>query len=342
MVISYLQSIATESGLASIGVAPAIDDVCSCFPWAESVIVAAISYLPNDCQIEDDLPRGLIARVARSADYHGVLRNKLSHLTSHIRLEHPQAQLEICVDTSPIPERKLAVLAGIAWQGKSGNVYVEGCGSYAALGEIVTDLQLPISEPTILTQCGDCDRCMRACPTGAILAPGVIDRSKCLSHLTQTAGIVPRDLRPLMQNRIYGCDVCQEVCPQNVSVKHSSPEFAQLTSSDAYPELIPLINLSADEYKANLKDSSIGWIRRTRIRRNAAIAAGNLKCESAVHALEEMIRNGDSILRIHAAWALGEIASHNALHSLKQALLREQEADVIEEIRLALSKSGIT
>ena len=335
---NYLNNLADELGLASIGVAPAINDVRLCFPWAESVITTAVSYLPPDCQIEDDLPRGLIARVARSGDYHCVLREKLSHLVSHLRLKHPQARIEICVDTSPIPERKLAVLGGIAWQGKSGNVFIKGCGSYAALGEIVTDIKLAVSEPSTVSRCGECDKCMCACPTGAIIEPGVLDRSRCLSHLTQAAGIIPRDLRHFMQNCIYGCDVCQEVCPQNASVKPVSPEFALLGYPGACPELIPLINLSADEYKANLRDSSIGWIRRTRIRRNAAIAAGNLKCESAVDALDTMIRDGNSILRIHAAWALGEIGSDDALHVLNKALESEQDADVIKEIRLALSK----
>lgn len=340
--ISYLSKLATESGLAAIGVAPAIDEVRSCFPWAESVVAAVISYLPHDNQITDNQPRGLVARVARGADYHTVLRNKLEHISAYLKSEHPRAQLEICVDTTPIPERKLALLAGIAWQGKNGNVFVKGCGSYAALGEIVTSIKLPISESLSIDNCVNCDKCMRACPTGAITAPGVLDPNKCLSQLTQTAGIIPRELRPLMQNRIYGCDICQEACPQNADIKPITPEFAQSVYPGAYPELIPLINLSSNDFKINIRNTSIGWIRRTRIRRNAAIAAGNLKCKEAVQALNEMLRDENPVLRVHAAWALGEIASDDAICALNQALSNEQDADIIKEIRLALSKGNMT
>jgi epoxyqueuosine reductase len=336
--ITRLRLPANELGLAGLGIAPATDEVREEYPWAKSVVVGAICYLPPDCEPEDDEPRGWVARVARSSDYHVVLRDKLERVAEVILGEYPGSRCEVCVDTCPLPERKLAVLAGIAWPGKNGNVFVDGCGSYAALGEVVTDIELPASEHVQEEQCGDCRACIRACPTGAISEDGLFDAGRCLSRVTQSSGIIPRELRPLMGARIYGCDTCQEACPRNIGVEPSAPEFAVDTWPGACPELIPLIDLSAEEFKRTVKNSSVGWIRRTRIRRNAAIAAGNLKCEAATPSLVGMLDDENPVLRAHAAWALGEIDSEKAREALRRAKALEQGARVLEEIEAALSK----
>ena len=327
---------ATESGIQAVGVAPPIDEARDIYGWAGSVVVAAISYLPADHDVQDDRPRGRVARFARSTDYHLVLRDKLSGLAGFLKSQG--ARTQVCVDTCPLPERKLAVLGGIASRGKSGNVFVEGCGSYAALGEIVTDLKLPAPTPIETDPCGECDRCIRACPSGAIIAPFTVDADRCLSNLTQTGGIIPREFREAMGNRIYGCDVCQEVCPHNDDLKPISLEFAQAVFPGASPELVPLIKLTAPDYRARVKGSSIGWIRRTRIRRNAAIAAGNRRAKTAVPALVEMLRDEDPVLRGAAAWALGKIGSDAARRALESAANKERDKGVAEEIRAALSR----
>jgi epoxyqueuosine reductase len=275
--MKQLRKWAVELGLNGAGIAPAIEEVRAVFPWARCVVCAAISYLPPEDGPEDDKPRGLVAQFARGADYHKVLRDKLSRLSEAIRSEHPEARLEICVDTTPLPERKLAVLAGIAWQGWNSNVFAEGCGSWVSLGEIVTDLELPASTPLDIDRCPDCGLCMRHCPTGAITAPYVVDRGKCLSQLTQSRGAIPRELRPKLGNRIYGCDTCQEVCPQNAGIEPTTPEFAERLFPGTYPELIPLIELTPAGFAERVRTSSIGWIGRRRIRRNAALAAENLR-----------------------------------------------------------------
>ncbi len=310
VMLSGLQELGTRLGLAAVGVAPATDEVRHSYPWGRSVVVAAISYLPGEREIDDDAPRGWVARVARSADYHTVLGEKLARLAEVV--ESQQGRSEVCVDTCPLPERKLAVLGGIAWRGKNGNVFVEGRGSWVALGEIVTDLALPVSDPLDVDRCGECIRCVEACPTGAIVAPGRIDQSRCLSGLTQMSGMVSLEFREAMGNRIYGCDVCQEVCPYNEGLVPTSREFAQDVFPGACPELIPLITLSADQFAERVKDSSIGWIRRTRIRRNAAIAAGNVRAEQAVPALAEMLKDGSANLRASATWALERIGSRGS------------------------------
>lgn len=283
LMIEDMQKLGRELGLHAVGIAPAIEEVRRVYPWARSVVCAAISYLPPDYPVPDAVPRGWVARCARSADYHAVLRRKLAGLAEV--LESAGARFEICVDTTPLPERKLAVLAGIAWRGKNGCVFVEGCGSYVALGEIVTDLALPTASAIEIDRCGKCRKCIDACPTGAITASYLVDRSRCLSRITQAGGAISDDIKEKLEDRIYGCDTCQEVCPQNSDTIPIMPEFALDIFPGARPELIPLIELGKDEFQKRVRDSSIGWIGRNRIRRNAAIALGNVcrRCEFLEH-----------------------------------------------------------
>jgi len=305
--IEGLRDKAIGLGFAAVGVAPAIDEVTRVHGWTRSVVCAAISYLPPERPAAGEASRGLVARIARGADYHDVVREKLERLVEAVRAECPAARVEICVDTNPLPERRLAALAGLGWIGKNGCLFVEGCGSWAALGEIVTDAELESESRTIERQCGDCTRCMDACPTGAITSPGVIDRARCVAALTQQSEAVQMERRAAFGPRVYGCDLCQEVCPCNAAIEPVTPEFAQVVFPGADPELIPLINLTAAEFRTNVAHSSIGWIRRTRIRRNAAIAAGNLGCADAVPALKEMLADENPMLRETAEWAIKEI-----------------------------------
>lgn len=302
---------AREVGLAAVGIAAATEEVRDVYGWAQSVICAAISYLPPETVPPANPACGLVARIARSADYHGVVCTKLASLAEIVKGAQPSARIEICVDTNPLPERKLAVLAGIGWIGKNGCVYVQGCGSWAALGEIVTDAPVEITaEPTRLSQsrCGDCTLCIDACPTGAITSPGVIDRTKCISALTQQPGSIHIEHRRAFGARIYGCDVCQEVCPHNAGIEAVTPEFAQDVFPGAHPELIPLLNLSTTEFTRAVLNSSIGWIGRARLRRNAAIAAANLGCGEAIPVLEVMCSDENAMLCDTARWAIKEIS----------------------------------
>jgi len=305
-----LSTRARKLGLAAVGIAPAIHEARDVYGWAETLICAAVSYLPPESVPPANAGSGLVARIARSADYHDVMRAKLASLAEVLNSAYPAARIEICVDTNPLPERKLAVLAGIGWVGKNGCVYVENCGSWVALGEIVTDAPISsgIGPPRPLpSRCGDCTLCMDACPTGAITSPGVIDRSRCVSELTQQAESIHVELRSAFGARIYGCDICQEVCPLNAGTEPVTPEFAQEVFPGAYPELVPLLNVTAAEFRKKLSSSSIGWIGRTRIRRNAAIAAANTGCTDAIPSLEAMRSNQHAMLRETAEWAIKEI-----------------------------------
>ncbi len=272
LMIEQIRDLGKKIGLAAVGIAPAVDEAKAFYPWGKSVIVAAMSYLPPNEPTTDGC-RGLVARFARSVDYHRVMRNKLVILSE--TLSQYTKNIEICVDTNPLPERKLAILAGIAQRGKNSCVYVDGYGSWVCLGEIVTDIQIIPKVNKNIDICKDCDICVRACPTGAITSPYKINPALCLSQITQSGGIIKLGIRRLLENRVYGCDICQEVCPINKDIKSTSMEFGQRVFPGAYPELKPLICMSKDYFEHEIKHSSIGWIGRTRIRRNAALAVGN-------------------------------------------------------------------
>lgn len=272
MQVSELADVARQEGIQAIGVAPVIPEVADLYPWAASVLCAAVSHLPPEERDPGDVPRGLVARFARSADYHVVVRSRLAELANGLHLR----RYEICVDTTPLPERKLALLSGIGWIGRNGCVFVDGYGSYVSLGEIVTDLELPSSVTKAEVLCGGCRLCVDACPAGALKADGRFDRSRCISHLTQAGGEIPARMKRLMGRRIYGCDVCQEVCPHNAGLPPVNSEFAQQCFPGAYPELAPLIGISRSDFERTVRPSSIGWIGRSRLRRNAQIAADNI------------------------------------------------------------------
>ncbi|MDH7600946.1 MAG: tRNA epoxyqueuosine(34) reductase QueG [Armatimonadota bacterium] len=307
MILDKIQSRAQNLGLAAVGVAPAVEEVLARFPWAQSVICAALSYLPPEEPPPDARPRGLVARFARGVDYHLVLRQKLQSLREIILGIYPDALAEVCVDTTRIPERKLAVLSGIGFRGWNANVFVGDNGSWVVLGEIVTDLRLPPNPNPQQNKCAECKECMKRCPTQAIKQPYVVDRNLCLSDVTQRRGVIPPELRLKLGNRVYGCDVCQEVCPLNRDVAPSTPEFARRVFPGAHPDLIELMLMTEDDFQARVRHSSIGWIGRSTIRRNAAVAAGNLESEEAVSALEQLAQDVDPAVAEHATWAIERI-----------------------------------
>jgi epoxyqueuosine reductase len=305
--VTDLREYAGSIGLCGLGVAPPTGEVIRTYPWARSVICTALPYLPPEEPLNDNRPRGLVARFARSVDYHVVMNRKLLSLSQVILSECRNARLETCVDTSPLPERMLAILSGIAFRGWNANVFVEGYGSWVVLGEIVTDLDLVTHSDPNLNTCAECGECLKKCPTGAITEPYVVDKRRCLSAITQRRGSIPTDLRPKLENRIYGCDACQEVCPLNKDILPCTPEFAERTFPGAHPDLLKLISITDEDFDKHVRRSSIGWIGRDRIRRNAAVAAGNLGNPEAIPVLVELVRTGGPLLAEHANWAIDVI-----------------------------------
>ncbi len=307
---------------------------------ARSIISVARSYLSHESHMshQSHTPRGWVARFSRGLDYHGVLQERLTELARRIRTEvGSHIEFRSYTDTGPIVDRSAAIRAGIGSRGKNTCVYVGEYGSWVVLGEILTDIELETDSPAPLDICGECDECMRACPTGAICAPYTVDARLCLSRVTQSRGFIPHPLREKLGTRIYGCDTCQDACPLNREAKPGNvAAFRPSAGLGEEPELLPLLNISPSEFKRLIGPTTAGWIGRTRFRRNVAVALGNTGNPIAVPALVKALSDEEPVIRGHAAWALGKIGSDRAKDALESALARENDRSVVAEFAAAL------
>ncbi len=283
-------------------------------PGTLRVICARMDYLPEPREglghcLED--PAGaFISRYALGRDYHRLMRRRLQQLASRIERATGNLHYRVFVDSAPVMEKPLAEKAGLGWIGKHTNLIHRDAGSWFFLGEIYTDLPLPTDAPA-QPHCGSCRACLDACPTGAILAPFELDARLCISYLTiELPGAIPSVLRPLIGNRIYGCDDCQLVCPWN--------RFAQLTGEPDFrarygldnATLVELFAWSEEEFVARTAGSAIRRIGWERWLRNIAVALGNAPSSPVVIATLRSRRDHPSALvREHLAWALGRHAS---------------------------------
>ncbi len=314
------------------------------FPAARSIISVAISYLTDDSDTNpqptsNNTPRGFVARFARGLDYHYVMQKRLASLAEAIRsMVGWDVKISSFVDTGTILDRSVAIRAGIGSRGKNTCIYIGEYKSWVVLGELITDLDLTPDEPDLRDICGECDACIKACPTGAIYAPYAVDVRICLSHITQMKGIIPPSLREKLGNRIYGCDTCQSACPLNRDAKPGKvDEFLPSAGLGGSPELIPLLNITPHEFKMRIAPTTTGWIKRTRFRRNIAVALGNIGDPAAVPSLAQALHDPEPIIRAHAAWALGKIGNPSAKRTLESALAWEANETVAAEIRSALN-----
>jgi epoxyqueuosine reductase len=332
------QGFAGEMGYMSRDVERRVDpsrvlpDVCS-------IIVLGMNYYTSPGVPEASPGRGWIARYSWGQDYHAVLGDKLKALVGFIReVEGADVQARWYVDTGPILERELAWRAGLGWPGKNTNLINRRLGSWLFLGAILLNRELVYDAPAT-AHCGTCTRCLVACPTGALVAPGVLDARRCISYLTiELRGPIPRELRPLLGTHIFGCDICQAVCPWNRKAPESSDPAFLPRAGFAAPELIPLLGLSDDEFRARFRGSPIARAKRRGLLRNVAVALGNLRDLRALPALEAALHEADPLIRSHAAWALGRLGGSSARRILHTALSSERDVDVQEEMTLALTE----
>jgi epoxyqueuosine reductase len=318
-------------------------------PALRSAIVVALNY-GGDASEQAGADVGVIARYARGRDYHKVIKRKLLQLLEFIEQSAGQAlpAARAYVDTGPVLERELAQRAGLGWFGRNTMLIHPGRGSFFFLGVLLVELDLPADAPFATDHCGRCHACEEACPTGALLgrneqgAP-VIDATRCISYLTiEQRGPIPRELRPLIGNRIFGCDICQEVCP--FTRRFSTPaRVAELTPRTGvpFPALVALMRMTPKEWDVFSKGSAVRRARREGFLRNVAVALGNWGAADAVPPLVDALEDPSALVRQHAAWALGRIASPAALSALRSRLACETELQVKEEIELALSVAGV-
>lgn len=278
-------------------------------PGTRRVISVRMSYLPDaeDAQaVLDDPSRAYVSRYALGRDYHKVLRARLQRLADRISEVAPQAA-RVFVDSAPVMEVALAEKAGLGWRGKHSLLLSRQAGSFFFLGEIYTDLALPVDAATD-AHCGSCSACITACPTGAIVAPYRVDARRCISYLTiELKESIPEVFRPLIGNRIYGCDDCQLVCPWNrFARKAVEPDFAPRHGLDG-ARLAELFRWSEADFNERMAGSPIYRIGYERWLRNLAIALGNAHSAEDVLAALEMRREDASLMvREHVAWALGQ------------------------------------
>jgi len=307
-------------------------------PWAVSIISVAMNYYSGYSRpVESSESRGWISRYAWGDDYHNVMKGKLEALLESIGQFHDgNIQGKAFVDSGPVLERDFAGIAGLGWIGKNTHLISPKKGSWFFLGELFVDLPLAYDRP-IRDRCGRCDLCLKACPTGAFVGPYVLDARRCISYLTiELKDWMPRSLRPLVGNHIFGCDICQEVCPYNVKALPTAEIAFQPRSGLHAPELIAFLSLSEAEFRQRFRASPILRAKRRGFLRNVAVALGNLKALDAVPALIRSLDDEESVVRGHVAWALGQIGAQTALDPLHRRLRAENDADVQEELRQAI------
>jgi epoxyqueuosine reductase len=252
--------------------------------------------------------RGRIARYAWAQDYHRVMKQRLRTLGDELVAAAGQGHAAAVVDTGRVVDRAAAVRAGLGWYGKNAMVLAPGLGSWLMLGELLTTVELP-ADPPIEKSCGRCTRCLDLCPTGAIVAPGVIDSRRCISYLTiEHRDAIPEPLRPLIGAWIFGCDVCQEVCPINDAAE-TPPGEVLAPVLDPEPELVPLLELDEPEWRRRYFHTPVGRAGYAGFLRNVCVALGNVGDRSAIPALERAQGHDDPLVREHAAWAINRIRS---------------------------------
>ena len=310
-------------------------------PGARSIICLGLNYFPDEPQEPPDPghtpPRGKVARYARGRDYHRIIKKRMRDYVAGLsqRLECDVAA-RWYVDDGPMLDRAAANRAGLGWFGKNTNILTPQVGSWVFLGQIVTDLTLE-PDPPLTKTCGSCVRCIEACPTGAIIAPYVVDNSRCISHLTiENRGAIPVELRPLMLDWVFGCDICQEVCP--VNRKAQPTRNRELGDRKlATLDLVELLGLTPEEFLRRFQGTPIMRAKLTGLKRNACVALGNLKDPRAVAALGDAVIQAEPLVRSHAAWALGRIGGQQAHSTLTKAAATETEPQVLEEVMAALA-----
>ena len=288
------------------------------WPEAKSAIALGMSYAPasDPLALAAHPELGRISAYAQGGDYHKTVKKGLKALARFI-VDQVPSELKVFVDTAPVMEKPLAQAAGIGWQGKHTNLVSREHGSWLFLGVILTSLELTPDVPADHGRhCGSCTRCLDSCPTNAFLGPHRIDARRCISYLTiEHAGSIPEDLRPLMGNRIYGCDDCLAVCPWNSFADSAAANRAFLPRAElAAPRLADLLALDETAFREMFAGSPIKRIGRNRMIRNCLIAAGNSADEALVPSIEPHLDDPDPVIAEAAGWALDQL---RALRSAK-------------------------
>jgi epoxyqueuosine reductase len=285
-------------------------DLHAALPWARSVLCVGLQYdTPHPYSTEAPRERGWISRYAWGDDYHGVMQARLARVVDRLHAEAGPFRARVWVDTGPIVERAFAARAGLGAWGKNTCLLHPEHGSWFFLGEAVTDLEMTPDSPRP-DMCGSCTACLEACPTGALPAPYVLDATRCISYLTiELKGAIPEDRREGLGRHVFGCDVCQDVCPWNRKRRHQGEDAFAPREGLVAPDLASLAGLDASAFSGRFRRSPVKRARRRGLLRNVAVALGNSGDPSRRGVLERLAQDEDPVVAEHARWALGRLGA---------------------------------
>jgi len=331
--------------------APKREDPGLVLEGVRSVVVAALGYhyaappaTPPGAPPREGL-RGRISRYALGADYHPVAQGRLERLLAFVQSAVPSARGVCHTDAGPVAEKTWGAETSLGWTGKHTGLVSRRLGTRFFLGVILLDIPLDFDDKS-KEFCGDCRRCLDACPTGALLGPYRLDARRCLSYLTiESREAVPRQLRPLAGRRIFGCDECQDACPWNRFAAPAPTDALAPRPENLSPPLPPLARLTRGEFERRFAGSPVLRATRDGFVRNVVLALGNAGCADeaaraeAVPALEAALRDESPLVRLHAAWALGRVLRRRSCAILAAAKARETDAGVLAEIALAMKEA---
>jgi epoxyqueuosine reductase len=317
-------------------------DPAQVFPGARSVLCVALQYHPLQREDGERQPEPAgdlwrrVARYARGADYHEVMAERLKAVEARVREAFPGCESRRYVDTGPVLERELAARAGLGAVGKNTMLLHPQAGSWFLLGELFLSLDLAPDQP-LADLCGSCTLCLEACPTGALSEPYRLESNRCISYWTiEHRGPLPPEARRMVGGWVFGCDVCQEVCPWNEAPEGSVHPEMELPPERAELDLARLLRLSREEYVERFRGSPMKRAKLAGLQRNAAVAMGNRLESRYIAPLAEALREGEPMVRGHAAWALGRIGGERAQTVLAEGLEREADEAVRAEIEAAM------
>jgi epoxyqueuosine reductase len=305
---------------------------------AKSAIVLGLNYGPDrDPRALAEQPdKGIISVYAQGKDYHDLVKKRLKRIARWIVATHG-ADVKVFVDTAPVMEKPLAASAGLGWQGKHTNLLSRDFGSWLFLGVVLTTAEIPPDEQAT-GSCGQCTACLDACPTNAFPAPYQLDARKCISYLTiETRAHIPRDMRALMGNRIYGCDDCLAACPWNKYAKTSQEMAFAAKEALIAPDLGDLVGLNDPDFRQLFSGSPVKRLGRNRFVRNVLTAIGNTGKKDYAAKVEPLLNDASPIVRLAAVWALGRIADKTTFNSL---LEQYQKAEEDEDVRSEWTLTG--
>lgn len=307
-----------------------------------SIAVAYPSKMNYPPKSEPGQRRGILARSAWGEDYHLVLRRAMAKLEEFIKERVPDARIESMVDTGVLVDRAVAERAGVGFKGKNCAIISPKWGSWIFLGDMITNIPFPPDSP-VTEDCGECTKCIDACPTGALVGPGVLNAQRCISFLTQTKGFLEEEFMVKIGNRLYGCDTCQVVCPKNKGKSWNHRPELQPDPEIVKPLLLPILDLSNREFKERFGSSAAAWRGKKPIQRNALIALGNFKDRDSVPKIVDvMLTDPRPELRGTAAWALSRIGGQEALEGVRKALASEKDEEVVQRLKTAEEKLALT